>query len=116
MRRIASNASNMRDYNRDIERELKNLESSKVQSETRLNEYEKSIEFYKKFGWFFIIVGGVVMIGAIFPFHCGNTSLNLYGDFVGGVVSSLWGLAGLIFIYIAFLRQSQQVIAQQLEL
>lgn len=27
------------------------------------------------------------------------------GDFLGGTVGSLWSLAGLIFVYVAFLGQ-----------
>jgi hypothetical protein len=106
----------MRDYNKELEKEAKTLEATRTQFESRFGSYEGSIEFYKKFGGALILIGAIVMIGGIIPFHCGNQTLNLYGDFIGGAVSSLWGLAGLIFIYIAFLRQSQQVITQQLEL
>lgn len=42
--------------------------------------------------------------------------LNLLGDFYGGSVASIWSLAGLFFIYVAFLGQKQQILNQQLEI
>jgi hypothetical protein len=46
----------------------------------------------------------------------GKFAFNEYGDFVGGVVASIWSLAGLMFIYVAFLGQKLQLLLQQLEL
>lgn len=42
--------------------------------------------------------------------------LNEFGDFLGGTVASLLSLAGIFYIYMAFLGQKQQLQIQQLEL
>lgn len=42
--------------------------------------------------------------------------VNDLGTFIGGFVASLWSLAGIFFIYIAFLGQKRQLILQQLEI
>lgn len=41
---------------------------------------------------------------------------NEVGDFLGGTMVGIWSLAGLVFIYVAFLGQKQQMIYQQQEL
>ena len=45
-----------------------------------------------------------------------NFGLNELGDYFAGSVASTWSLAGLFFIYVAFLGQKQQLLNQQLEL
>ena len=61
-----------------------------------------------------------ILIGAgtfIFWFISGNNNdLDKLGDYVGGVVTSIWSLAGLIIIYVAFLGQKQQILQQQKEM
>ena len=45
-----------------------------------------------------------------------NFKLNEIGDFLSGSVGVIWGLAGLILVYVAFLGQKEQLINQGEEL
>lgn len=66
-----------------------------------------------------VLTGLVIALIGLLIFLCSdskNYSLNLLGDFYGGTVASLWSLAGLFFIYVAFLGQKQQLLNQQLEI
>lgn len=67
-----------------------------------------------------ILAFSFILIGAstfIYWFISGNNNdLDKLGDYVGGVVTSIWSLAGLIIIYVAFLGQKQQILQQQKEM
>lgn len=60
----------------------------------------------------------VIGAGAFFYWFIigNNNDLDKFGDYVGGVVTSIWSLAGLIIIYVAFLGQKQQILQQQKEM
>jgi hypothetical protein len=61
-----------------------------------------------------ILVG---LIAFVYWFINGNTDeLNKFGEYVGGAVTAIWSLAGLIIIYVAFLGQKQQILQQQKEM
>ena len=67
--------------------------------------------------WVLVWVGFAVaaagpLLSGVFP----QWNLNLYGDYVGGTVASVWALSGVLFIYSAFLGQKQQLTLQQIEL
>lgn len=67
--------------------------------------------------WVFIALGVLVGAHGIWQFYSGGEfKLAALGDYVGGSVASLWSLAGLFLIYIAFLGQKLQLLAQQEEL
>ena len=67
-----------------------------------------------------ILAFSFILIGTgafIYWFISGNNNdLDKLGDYVGGVVTSIWSLAGLIIIYVAFLGQKQQILQQQKEM
>lgn len=60
-----------------------------------------------------IIIGITIIILTIFPFSSGNsntinsTKIAQFGDFIGGVVGSIFSLAGVILFYIALKEQRE---------
>jgi len=54
--------------------------------------------------------------GFIALFSEEGLGLNEFGDYLGGTVASCWALAGLFFIYVAFLGQKVEMIYQREEL
>ncbi|MFN1217655.1 putative phage abortive infection protein [Chryseobacterium kwangjuense] len=94
------------------------LRQSKIESE--LENLSKKIIKFTSWAWIFVWIGFAVGIVSIIIFYNKNTEngfgLNLLGDFLSGTVASIWSLAGLFFIYVAFLGQKQQLLNQQLEI
>lgn len=94
------------------------VRKSKIDSELSL--LQDKIDSFTNWGWGFVWTGIIVGISSIIYFFLSENpqdfNLNLLGDFLGGSVASLWALAGLFFIYVAFLGQKQQLLNQQLEL
>lgn len=91
--------------------------------EKAVNEENKKlgrqINQFTKLAWAFIFIGIVIALVGVYSFipDAGKTwKLNELGDFISGTVASLWSLAGLFFIYVAFLGQKQQLLNQQLEI
>jgi hypothetical protein len=87
---------------------------------SQLKNLESKIGKFTNWAWTFVWIGIAVTIFAIIYFFCNNSesgyAINLLGDFMAGTVASLWALAGLFFIYVAFLGQKQQLLNQQLEI
>lgn len=100
----------------ELEADYRNLETEKTNTINEKIALDKKIRWYTIFGWSLITIGGASFLIPIIPLFPTVVPLNEYGDFIGGVVSSIWSLAGLIFIYVAFLGQRQQLIIQQFEL
>lgn len=90
-----------------------------------LKEQEKSLDLkisdealkarrYTILAFCLILVG---LLAFAYWFINGNTDeLNKFGEYVGGAVTAIWSLAGLIIIYVAFLGQKQQILQQQKEM
>lgn len=108
----------------NLEIEIKNqtirIENRQLEIENELAILHNRIDDYNKLAWFFVWFGLVIAIFAIVYYCIKNDiqgfSLNLLGDFMSGTVSATWSLAGLFFIYVAFLGQKQQLLNQQLEI
>lgn len=89
-------------------------------SEEQITKLESSIESYKAFAIVFIIFG----FASIFIFYgilikaspAQKDLIDKLGSISGGVVSSIFSLAGLFLVYVAFLGQKQQLLYQQIEL
>ena len=75
---------------------------------------ESRISFFTFAGWLLVGVGSVFFGYGII--NANNLTLNEVGDFVSGTVGSLWALAGLFFIYVAFLGQKVEMLYQREEL
>jgi hypothetical protein len=107
-----------------LEKEIKGASIRIEKRETEINseilDLTSKIKTFSNWAWFFVWAGIAITIFAIIYYACKNTEtgfgLNLLGDFMSGTVASVWSLAGLFFIYVAFLGQKQQLLNQQLEI
>lgn len=108
------------DLETEIQEANERIEKRQSKIDSELSILETKITTYTKWAWGFVWAGIIIGILSVIYFLWANTEngfgLNLLGDFLGGSVASLWSLAGLFFIYIAFLGQKQQLLNQQLEL
>ncbi|CAD5342624.1 hypothetical protein [Flavobacterium bizetiae] len=81
---------------------------------------EKTIKWYKGLAVFSITVGFILIIVFLILFYLEKGKEYHYlidvGTISGGIVASLFSLAGLILVYVAFLGQKQQLLYQQIEM
>ena len=93
-------------------------EESKVKLKIKI--IDSTIETYTSIAWALVIIGVLLVFWSFYDFVKNNTepgyTLNLYGDFLSGSVGSLWALAGILFLYVAFLGQRQQILYQKIDL
>ncbi|WP_053990017.1 putative phage abortive infection protein [Mangrovimonas sp. TPBH4] len=112
------------DYSTKLVKEITDISERII---SRQSEIEKEIillnskiTFYTNCAWIFVYAGAAItffsVIFYIFKNKDTEFELNLLGDFLGGSVASIWSLAGLFLIYVAFLGQKQQLLNQQLEI
>lgn len=90
--------------------------NSKSSIHTELGKLEGSITFNKRMAWFFVVLGGLAAIWGLWIYRSdlsSETNLSSLGSYFQGAVGSLWALAGLMFIYVAFLGQKQQLLLQR---
>ncbi|MBK3518917.1 putative phage abortive infection protein [Carboxylicivirga marina] len=108
------------DIHKEIEQAEKKLKQKQDSLTGEITSLNDKISFYTAWAWVFVIVGLAITLAAFFIYFQSDKgefySLNLLGDFMAGAVASLWSLAGLFFIYVAFLGQKQQLLNQQLEI
>ena len=105
--------------NNEIQIATERIESRKSEFETTISNLERKVKTYTNLAWFFIGLGFLIAVVGLGIYVCIETTsfnLNLLGDFYGGSVASLWSLAGLFLIYVAFLGQKQQLLNQQMEI
>lgn len=104
----------------EINESTERINKRNSEYEIKVSELEISIKTYTNWAWTFVGVGFLIGVIGLILFICRDSdndySLNLLGDFYGGTVASLWSLAGLFFIYVAFLGQKQQLLNQQVEI
>ncbi|WP_157972910.1 putative phage abortive infection protein [Aureibaculum luteum] len=107
-------------FEQEIKDTSERIQTRQKEIETELITLETKIKRYTNWAWGFVWTGIVLSVFSIFYYTCTNTEegfgLHLLGDFLGGSVASLWALAGLFLIYVAFLGQKQQLLNQQLEI
>lgn len=86
--------------------------------EEKISGLEKKITVYSFFGWLFVIL-------AIIPL--GNVGYDVFilnkpwpeddlGSFIGGVSGTFAALAGVFFVFVAFLGQRISILQQQIEI
>lgn len=81
------------------------------------SDITKKIKNFENLAWMFIVVGGLAFTSYfLFKYLFREPPLSEIGDFTGGVVNAFWALAGLFFIYVAFLGQQKQIKQQQTEI
>jgi hypothetical protein len=101
----------------EIEQSFQDLKEKEQKISLELNQLSDKIVRYTRWAWGFIIFGfAIILIGIYIVFFMPSLKINELGDFYGGALASVWSLAGLFFIYVAFLGQKQQLLNQQLEL
>lgn len=104
----------------EIENATRRIETRQAEINTELQQLIAQIDKYTTWAWRFVWFGAIVAFISTIFYLCKNTDtgfgLNLLGDFMAGTVASIWSLAGLFFIYVAFLGQKQQLLNQQLEI
>lgn len=101
-----------------------NLKIKKKKIKSQIKKLKKEIKFYSGTAWSLVIFGFIIsLISIIYFFRIeslkepnNNFNLNELGDFLSGSVAAIWSLAGLLFVYVAFLGQKQQLLQQQLEI
>lgn len=87
-----------------------------------INQIDGKIRLFTILAWIFIIIGILIFTSGITLYIISYKdpqqfyNLDALGDFLSGSVASLWSLAGLFLIYVAFLGQKQQILNQQIEL
>lgn len=81
-----------------------------------ITEINRNIKFMKKIAWILVVGGILLMFLGVYKWVFSDKDFNEVGDYIGGVSGSLWALAGLFFIYIAFLGQKIEIKNQQKEL
>jgi Putative phage abortive infection protein len=103
---------------KDIDQEFDRLQAYEQNADEQIDSIEKKIRRFSLMGWVCVWLGWAIAIAGVAVYFVsseGMEDLNLLGDFYGGSVASLWSLAALLFIFVAFLGQKQQLINQQRE-
>lgn len=78
---------------------------------------KKGFHDFGNFVFFLIILGfGVAILGIYIFEMSGKDEFEKFGNFSAGTVASIWSLAGIILIYIAFLGQKLELLYQKEEL
>ena len=96
----------MEDFDKELDEEYNLLLKSEKEADEQIISIEKKIKRYTLAGWLFVWAGMVFFILEFLVYFFVNIdmkNLNLLGDFYGGSVASLWSLAALLFIFVAFL-------------
>lgn len=108
------------ELNKEIKEASERIKVRQKEISSDVAKLDIKIKRYTGWTWGFVWAGIIVSVLSIIYFLCKNKddnfALNLLGDFLGGSVGSIWALAGLFLIYVAFLGQKQQLLNQQLEL
>ncbi|MFA9188675.1 putative phage abortive infection protein [Flavobacterium magnesitis] len=103
-----------------IDSSIQRIEQKQEEIANKVEILEKRISVFNIWAWIFVAIGLITaVIATIYFFYVkknGDFELNLLGDFLSGSVGAIWSLAGLFFIYVAFLGQKQQLLNQQLEI
>jgi hypothetical protein len=81
---------------------------------------ESRIALYTWFAWVLIAIGFLTLVVPLLSDAFGYTLFQLppneIGDYAAGITGSLFALAGVFFLYIAFLGQRIQILLQQYEI
>lgn len=96
-----------------VEENIKIINSEILSIKSKITDYKKYAKAIIFIGFFLLIFGGLLFY---FAEECQVDYLIDYGSFAGGIVSSLFSLAGLLYIYVAFLGQQQQILYQRIDL
>ena len=87
----------------------------------------KNISMFELIGYVLIIAGVLVLVGGFFAFglqhrdgsvssEAFHTNLGAFGEFIGGLVGSLWALAGVFLFFATLTYQKNEFELQRIEL
>ena len=93
------------------------LEIRENEINEEIKQLNKKVSMFTNVSWSFVIIGFIVLaIGCGLLAFKEFKGFHEFGDFIGGSVGSIWSLAGLFFVYVAFLGQKQSILNQQIEI
>jgi len=100
----------------DINQDFLRIKNRQVEIDNEIISLKKNIVKYTNWVWGLVAVGAIPFICSIVFFvnHFGNN--NNYSEYFLSSTASMWSLAGLFLIYVAFLGQKQQILNQQIEI
>lgn len=98
-----------------LEVELEKIKKEEEKCKNKTNALDSRIKFFNAVAWAAVIIGFLIGVSGII-YKGEDLKLHELGDFIGGSTASLWSLAGLFFIYIAFLGQQKQMLLQNLDI
>lgn len=81
-----------------------------------VEQLDYKIRIYTIIAWGIVAIGGLTPLFLFFSSSNKPEGLSGLGDFIGGITATLWSLAGLLFVFTAFLGQQKQMILQGLEI
>ena len=87
---------------------MEHFETDKQQKITGLS---KRIRLFTRLA-FGLAIAGIIPLFFIGRLH----NFSDWGEYIGGTTGTLWGFASIIFIYVAFLGQKQQLLYQEIEI
>lgn len=108
-----------------LQEQQDNYQTKKTNIETSIGQDVVKIKTFDNIAWGLIWVGGAIMIGTFIVFNCKPSCISwqdwrdtfsALGGFIGGAVTACWSLSGLMFVYIGFIGQKNQLALQQLEI
>lgn len=92
------------------------MQSLTTREDTSVKGFRRTRRLVLLFAWVLVAVGvGIGFYGVALSVDQAY-SLGEVGEFVGGTAGSLWALAGLFFIYAAFVGQQEELVYQRVEL
>mgnify|MGYP006081921563 CR=1 FL=1 len=77
------------------------------------------IKFGTYTGWLLVVAGLYPLIHGLYVYSTSTVDefgLNELGDYIGGVTGAAWSLAGVIFVYVTFRSQQNQLDIQEKEI
>jgi hypothetical protein len=109
-----------------LQQQQDNYQTKKTNIEESINRDGVKVKRYRTFAWVLIWTGVAVVACTFYVFNnCKPNSIlwqdwrdtfSSIGSFIGGTVTACWSLAGLMFVYIGFIGQKNQLALQQLEI
>ncbi len=81
-----------------------------------VKSYRQTRRLVLLLAWMLVAAGVGIGLYGVYMTLGPAYSLDEIGEFVGGTAGSLWALAGLFFIYAAFVGQQEELVYQRVEL